>query len=86
VAVEIRLPQWGMGMAEGTVIGWVKAVGDRVDEGDELVEVESAKATDFVYAPASGVLAAILVPADTTVPVLELLGYIDSSEQEDDDG
>jgi pyruvate/2-oxoglutarate dehydrogenase complex dihydrolipoamide acyltransferase (E2) component len=73
-------------MSEGTVIGWVKAVGDRVVEGDELVEVESAKATDFVHAPASGILTAILVPPEATVPVLELLGYIDDSDQEGDGG
>ena len=37
---EVRLPQWSMGMAEGTVAAWFKRVGDTVAEGEELAEIE----------------------------------------------
>ena len=40
---EIKLPQWGMNMNDGTVIKWLKSIGDDVAKGDELVEIESTK-------------------------------------------
>ena len=36
---EIKLPQWGMNMNDGTVIKWLKSIGDDVAKGDELVEI-----------------------------------------------
>lgn len=73
---EIRLPQWGMGMTEGTVLQWYKAEGDAVVAGEALVEVESAKITNVIEAPASGVLTRIVAGQDVTVGVAELLGVI----------
>lgn len=69
MAIDVLLPQWGMGMTEGTVLEWLCAEGDPVGEGDELVEIETAKAVRAVTAPASGVLAEILAAPDTVVPV-----------------
>jgi pyruvate/2-oxoglutarate dehydrogenase complex dihydrolipoamide acyltransferase (E2) component len=34
--VEVLLPQWGMGMSEGTVTTWLKKVGDRVTEDEPI--------------------------------------------------
>lgn len=65
-----------MGISEGTVLQWLKAVGDRVGRDEPLVEIETAKATDFVNAPASGVLTQIIAAAGSTVPVSELLAVI----------
>ena len=76
--VEVRLPQWGMGINEGTVIQWLKAVGDQVTEDEPLVEIETAKATDFVGAPASGVLAETLAQTGAVIPVSELLAIIET--------
>lgn len=50
-----------MGITEGEVVRWLKAEGDRVSEGEVIAEVETAKATIEIEAPASGVLAKILV-------------------------
>jgi pyruvate/2-oxoglutarate dehydrogenase complex dihydrolipoamide acyltransferase (E2) component len=77
MSVEVRLPQWGMGMADGTVLEWLKSVGDDVAEDEPLVEIEAAKATDFVTAPASGVLSQIVAETGTVVPVGELLAIIE---------
>lgn len=65
-----------MGMTEGTVLQWYKAEGDTVVEGESLVEVESAKITNVIEAPASGVLTRIVAGQDVTVGVAELLGVI----------
>lgn len=75
---EVRLPQWGMGMKNGTIVEWVKVVGDRVEEGDLLAIVETEKVETELSAPASGTLTAIHVPEEETVPVGTVLAIIDS--------
>ena len=67
--IKVLLPQWGMGMSEGTIVKWLKAVGDTVKEDEPLVEVEAEKATEMIESPASGILKEILVEAGTTVEV-----------------
>jgi pyruvate/2-oxoglutarate dehydrogenase complex dihydrolipoamide acyltransferase (E2) component len=84
VIVEVRLPQWGMGMTEGTVVEWLKSVGDQVAEGEPLVEIETAKAVDVLPAPASGTLVEIVAPADAVIPVNELLAVIETEPSEQD--
>ena len=74
--VEVRLPQFGMGMQEGTINAWFKHEGDTVAAGEAVAEVEAAKTTEDLVAPGSGVLQRILVPEGDTVPVNELLAVI----------
>ncbi len=80
MAIEVRLPQYGMGMQEGTIVQWLKQEGDRVEAGDLLAEIEAEKATEELAAPESGVLDQILVPEGTTVPVRELLALLDPGD------
>ena len=42
--IQVLLPQFGMGMTDGTVLTWHKSVGDRVRQGESLCDVETAKA------------------------------------------
>jgi pyruvate/2-oxoglutarate dehydrogenase complex dihydrolipoamide acyltransferase (E2) component len=63
------LPQYGMGMQDATILRWLKAEGDRVSEGEELVEIEAAKAEVVVEAPVTGTLARILAAEDEVVLV-----------------
>jgi pyruvate dehydrogenase E2 component (dihydrolipoamide acetyltransferase) len=76
VRTEIRLVQAGMAMTEGEVIAWYKKVGDAVQRGDMLAEVEAAKTTIEVEAPVSGILAEIAAEAGEVVPVRGLLAVI----------
>ena len=62
-AVEIVMPRLSDAMEEGTIVRWLKDVGDRIEVGDELVEVETDKATVIYEAEVSGLLSAILVQA-----------------------
>ena len=80
MAIEVRLPQYGMGMQEGTIVQWFKHEGDRVEAGELLAEIEAEKATEELAAPGSGVLDQILVPEGTTVPVRELLALLDPGD------
>jgi pyruvate/2-oxoglutarate dehydrogenase complex dihydrolipoamide acyltransferase (E2) component len=75
--IKVLLPQWGMGMSEGTVVKWLKAVGDTVAEDEPLAEVEAEKATEVVESPAAGTLTEILVDAGTLVEVRSPIAIIE---------
>ena len=76
MATEVRLPQAGMGMTDGTVLDWLKDVGDEVRQGECIAEVEAAKTTLEIEAPCDGVLTRILTPVGTLVPVREVMAVI----------
>jgi pyruvate dehydrogenase E2 component (dihydrolipoamide acetyltransferase) len=76
MATEVRLHQAGMGMTDGTVMAWLKDVGDEVRQGECIAEVEAAKTTVEIEAPCDGILTRILAPAGTLVPVREIMAVI----------
>ena len=78
MATEVLLPQWGMEMQDGTIVKWLKKEGDTVEEGEPLVEVETAKLETEMESIASGVVAHILVPEGATVPIRTTLAIIAS--------
>ena len=82
---EINLPQWGMAMNDGTVVKWLKNVGDQINKGDELVEIESTKVNASIEAPDGGILGRIDVDEGNLVPVGTVLGLIlfDGEKSED---
>ncbi|MCC6175918.1 MAG: alpha/beta fold hydrolase [Chloroflexi bacterium] len=74
--VEIVVPKWGLSMQEGTIAHWLKQEGDRVERGEPVLEIETEKMTNVVEAPASGVLARILYPVGSVVPVRQPIALI----------
>ena len=72
----VVLPKWGMNMVEATVVEWLKAIGERVEEGEPLVNVETDKVEATVEAPMSGILTEIVARPDQDVPVGATLGFI----------
>jgi 2-oxoglutarate dehydrogenase E2 component (dihydrolipoamide succinyltransferase) len=76
MAVDIVMPHMGESVAEGTVLGWLKAVGDEVAEDEPLVEIATDKINVEVPAPASGVLTEILTEKGGTVEVGQTIGRI----------
>ena len=77
---EIRVPNLGESIVEATVGQWFKQAGDTVSAAEPLVELETDKVTVEVPAPASGVLAEIVVKTGETVPVGALLGAISEGD------
>lgn len=67
--LKVLLPQFGMGMQDGEIVRWLKAVGDHVDAGEPLLEVEAAKTTVEVPSPGAGTLVEIVVPAGEVAAV-----------------
>jgi pyruvate/2-oxoglutarate dehydrogenase complex dihydrolipoamide acyltransferase (E2) component len=78
MTLELKMPQYGMGMTEGTIVEWLKAEGDRIEAGEVIGSVEAAKSTSDLIAPVSGTLAKIVVPLDESVPVQTVIALIDS--------
>ena len=73
---EIFMPKAGMDMKEGTLLRWLKNVGDSVEKDEPIMEIETDKITMEAEAPATGILLAKLIEDGTTVPVLQTIGYI----------
>ncbi len=69
MAETINMPKLGFDMAEGTLVRWVKQVGENINKGDVLAEIETDKATVEVESSASGVVLEHIVDQGTVVPV-----------------
>lgn len=76
MATAVTMPVLGLTMEEGLLNRWLKREGDRVQQGEPLLEVTGDKATSELEAPGSGVLRRILVPEGATVKVQTVLAYI----------
>ena len=63
MAPEFTMPKLGHLMEEGTVLAWKKMVGDAVEKGEILLEIEMDKATMEVESNLSGTLQEILIEA-----------------------
>lgn len=69
MTVSVLLPAAGMGVTEATITSWLKAIGDRVEKGEIIAEMETAKTTVEIEAPVSGVLTDIAVEDGAMVEV-----------------
>lgn len=69
MAETISMPKLGFDMAEGLLVRWVKQVGEQINKGDVLAEIETDKATVEVESSASGVVLQLIVDQGTMVPV-----------------
>lgn len=69
MATEFLMPKSGMGVTEATITKWHKAEGDAFEEGDVLLEIETAKAIEEVEAPYAGTVEKLLKPEGELVEV-----------------
>lgn len=53
---EVKIPKWGLTIEKMTILEWLKQVGDDVDEGEGICEVETDKANSEIESPVSGKL------------------------------
>jgi pyruvate/2-oxoglutarate dehydrogenase complex dihydrolipoamide acyltransferase (E2) component len=77
VPLEIRLPQLGESVHEGTIGRWLKRPGDRVAKYEPLVEVITDKVNVEMPSPAAGVLRSILVEEGRTVPAGTVIAVVE---------
>jgi pyruvate dehydrogenase E2 component (dihydrolipoamide acetyltransferase) len=65
----VIMPKMGDGMEEGTLLRWLKSVGDQVDAGDPIAEIETDKVALEIEAAESGYLIQTMVNEGQTVPI-----------------
>jgi pyruvate dehydrogenase E2 component (dihydrolipoamide acetyltransferase) len=76
MAESIVMPRLSDSMEEGTILSWLKAVGDQVAVGDELVEIETDKANMVFEADVEGTLVEINAQEGDTVPLGEVIARV----------
>jgi pyruvate dehydrogenase E2 component (dihydrolipoamide acetyltransferase) len=72
----VTMPKWGIEMQEGTVTAWNLELGQYVEKGDALLDVETEKIVNSVESPASGTLRRVLAPIHDTLPVGALIAVL----------
>ncbi len=79
MAVDLKVPEMGESVTEVYIGQWQKKEGDRVEQDDTLVEIESEKATLDLRAPAAGILTKIIKTSGDAAEVGEVIGQIDEA-------
>ena len=76
MSTAVVMPQMGESIAEGTIVRWIKKVGDTVDRDEPLFEISTDKVDAEIPSPAAGVLTEIKVKEGETVAVNAVVGTI----------
>jgi pyruvate dehydrogenase E2 component (dihydrolipoamide acetyltransferase) len=76
MATNVVMPQMGESIAEGTIVRWIKKVGDSVDRDEPLFEISTDKVDAEIPSPSAGVLTEIKVKEGETVPVNSVVAII----------
>ena len=82
---KLGMPKWGLSMTEGTVVQWLVEEGTELNNGDEVVEVESEKINNAVETPAPGVLRRRVAKEGDVLPVGGMLGVIADASVSDEE-
>ena len=73
---DVVMPQMGESIAEGTIVRWIKKVGDAVDRDEPLFEISTDKVDAEIPSPAAGVVSEIRAQEGDTVPVNSVVAVI----------
>ena len=77
---DIKVPELAESITEGTIAQWVKKVGDRVEKGEFIVELETDKVNAEIISEEAGVLTQILAPEGDTVLVGQVIAVVEAGE------
>jgi pyruvate dehydrogenase E2 component (dihydrolipoamide acetyltransferase) len=78
VKIDVTMPNLGYDMELGKVQSWLKSLGDRVERGEPIAEIETDKTTVEMEAMASGTLVEILVEEGSEAAVGEVIARLES--------
>src|ERR1044072_3649017 len=79
MAKQVVMPQMGESVAEGTIVRWLKKVGDAVERAEPLFEISTDKVDAEIPSPVAGVLSDVRVKEGETVPINTVVGVIDET-------
>lgn len=77
---EIIMPKIGLDMTEGTIVEWKKKVGDRMERGEVIAEIETDKAVTEIEASVDGVLAEIVAEEGEEVEITKTIAWVETDE------
>ncbi len=77
---NIVMPQMGESIAEGTIVRWIKKVGDTVDRDEPLFEISTDKVDAEIPSPVAGILTEIRVKEGETVAVNSVVAIVGSAD------
>ncbi|HEY9569633.1 dihydrolipoamide succinyltransferase [Lysinibacillus sp. BF-4] len=77
---EIRVPELAESITEGTIAQWVKKVGDRVEKGEFIVELETDKVNAEIISEEAGILKEITAQEGETVDVGQVIAIVEAGE------
>ena len=75
--VEVKMPNLGYDMEQGKIASWLKSVGDRVERGEPLAEIETDKTTVEMESLAAGTLVEIICAAGEEASVGAVIAYLE---------
>src|SRR5262245_50042795 len=81
MSTEVVMPQMGESIAEGTIVRWIKKVGDPIDKDEPLFEISTDKVDAEIPSPGAGVLLEIKVKEGETVPVNSVVATIGGKDE-----
>ena len=76
--VEVKVPVLAESVPDATLLNWYKQVGERVERGDNLIDLETDKVTLEVAAPEAGVIKEIRYQSGEVVLANDILAVIDT--------
>ena len=75
---EVKIPKWGLTIEKMTILEWLKGIGDQVDQGEALCEVETDKANTEIESPVAGTLVELRGEVGSEYLVGEVIAVIDT--------
>ncbi len=75
--IDIHMPNLGEGITEGTIVRWLKAEGDSVQEGETLAEIMTDKVNVEFQSPAAGVVRRLHFPEEAIVKVGAVIAVVE---------
>ena len=81
MATDVVMPQMGESIAEGTIVRWIKKVGDAIDKDEPLFEISTDKVDAEIPSPGAGVVLEITVKEGETVPVNSVVARIGGKDE-----
>ncbi|MFA9560271.1 2-oxoglutarate dehydrogenase complex dihydrolipoyllysine-residue succinyltransferase [Evansella sp. AB-rgal1] len=82
--IEVKVPELAESVTEGTVAEWLKKIGEYIEKGDNLVELETDKVNVEIAADEAGILTEVLAQPGDIVKVGDVIAKIDTSSNKED--
>ena len=77
--VDMVMPQMGESIAEGTIIKWLKKVGDKVEQDEIILEISTDKVDSEIPSPQAGIILELLAAEGETVDVGAVIAHIEGA-------